>query len=450
MRQERSTGIIKGSRDVRSACLFVFTLLDQGWLIQEALARAYADYLLNVRDRHLLSELVFGIVRQELRLQWITASFLPKPERLPVPFLHILNIAVYSLIFLERIPPHAVYSSAQAAISRLFGTKLARLAIAVLHRIDAEKSTFLDPAAYVNREDPQTLRQDLALARYYSLPYWLLHYWQDVYGVTASLHLARRSVSKPLSGLVINPQIEGSVALRYRISSLPDVRCIGAWGFSLHESSLGLVTGSDISEWHAQGRISWQSPGSLSVVEHLGLCHWQRPVWDMCAGFGGKSALLAQCGVPIALCSDISRKRIQALLPEFQRRGLSLPPACLADATNPPLARFDGHILLDAPCSGLGILHRRPDLRRKRKTKRSLRLFPQTQKALLDRSLAYLAPGCELAYITCTLNPCENDLLIRQVLDEHPNLDLLCLWQTPHDDEQIDGMFGALLRRRIV
>ena len=79
MRQERSTGIVKGSRDVRSACLFVFTLLDQGWLIQEALARAYADYLLNVRDRHLLSELVFGIVRQELRLQWITASFLPKP-----------------------------------------------------------------------------------------------------------------------------------------------------------------------------------------------------------------------------------------------------------------------------------------------------------------------------------------------------------------------------------
>ncbi|MCR5813760.1 MAG: antitermination protein NusB [Desulfovibrio sp.] len=449
MSQEQSISFFKGREDVRNACLLVLRLLDDGWLIQEALSRAYADFSLNTKDRHLLSELAFGILRNEDRLEFIRNTFLQKPERLPVPFLHILNIAIYSLLFLERLPHYAVFSSAQKEITRLFGLKLARLAIAVLHRIVNERANFLDPSAYLKQEDPAPLRQMLALARYYSLPYWLLHYWQEVYGTAASLHLCRRSSSRPASGLLVNAQIPSAETFCHLLArKLPTARTIGAWGFSLSDHSLWQAFPAEqVSQWHTQGRFSWQSPGSLAVVEQLGLRHWQRPVWDMCAGFGGKSALLAQCGVPIALCTDTARKRLQALLPEFLRRALPVPLVCLADAAKPPLSSFDGHILLDAPCSGLGILNRRPDLRRKRKNKRCLRLFPKTQRVLLEKAVELLAPGCELAYITCTLNPCENEQLIAQVLEDHPHLEIRCLWQTPHDDEVLEGMFGVLLRR---
>ena len=441
--------MVKGRKDVRAACLLVLRMLDEGWLIQEALAHVYAECTLNVKDRHLLSELAFGIVRHEERLKFITDQYLQKPERLPVAFLHILNIAVYSLIFLQRIPHHAVFSSAQSQIMRLFGSKLARLAIAVLHRIASDATRFLDPSAYLRQEDPAPLRQMLALARYHSLPYWLLHFWQEVYGTASSLHLARRSSSRPATGLLVNASASAAESICHKLQqSLPNARRIGCWGFSLSDSSLWQsFHPHEVAEWHDQGLISWQSPGSLAVVDKLGLRHWQKPVWDMCAGFGGKSALLAQCGVPIALCSDLSRKRLQALLPEFQRRSLSLPLICLADASKPPLASFDGHILLDAPCSALGIFNRRPDLRRKRKNKRCLRLFPKMQKALLEKAVALLAPGSELAYITCTLNPFENERLIAQILEEYPHLERLCQWQTPHDDETLEGMFGVLLRR---
>ena len=190
--------------------------------------------------------------------------------------------------------------------------------------------------------------------------------------------------------------------------------------------------------------MSW---GSQTVLNKLGIFNWDRPIWDVCAGFGGKSAALAESGLDIAICSDTSKKRLVGLKADFMRRTLPQPLIMAADGLTPPVNKFAGHILIDAPCSVLGVLARRPDLRLTHKSKRSLRLFPAKQLALLNSAAQFLTAGAELAYITCTLNPVENERLVANFLRTCPSLHLISQWQTPHTSSYAEGMYGVLLRK---
>ena len=96
---------------------------------------------------------------------------------------------------------------------------------------------------------------------------------------------------------------------------------------------------------------------------------WPTPVWDACAGRGGKSLLLAEAGIPTALASDPSAARIAGIASECRRLGLAPLPTVRALADLPPLRSWHGTILIDAPCSGLGVLSRRPDSKWKRTPK---------------------------------------------------------------------------------
>ena len=98
------------------------------------------------------------------------------------------------------------------------------------------------------------------------------------------------------------------------------------------------------------------------------------------------------------------------------------------------------------PCSGLGVLARRPDLRRRPRT--ALAEHADLQRAILKALAARLEPGAELAYITCTLHPLENEQAVDWLLAEDSGLERLVQWQTPHDHPWLEGMFAARLRRR--
>ena len=283
--------------------------------------------------------------------------------------------------------------------------------------------------------------------------FWLLNFWQQQYGLAQALFFAKRSFVRPRVGIVLSAEHPRSEELRLQLLSAQTeygsrIERIGSHGFAFESHVFQtFFEGRDAMSLHAQGLFSFPSAGSQAVVHGLSLTLWRKPVWDMCAGFGGKSALLAHYGVALSLCTDTSHTRLKGLRSDFARRGLPIPSCLLSDAITPPLTRFHGHILLDTPCSGLGILSRRPDLRRARKNKRSLRLFPRQQKALLASAYSCLERGCELAYITCTLSPAENEEQINAFLKEHPDLELLRVYRTPSDDLGYEGMFGALLRR---
>ncbi len=276
----------------------------------------------------------------------------------------------------------------------------------------------------------------------------------------------------PRTGLDSAPQIEhedfsrhlGQEACAYSAlplsRSMQGIASLGDYGFAFAPGALPeQLLGQSMSYWQAQGLLSFQSAGSQWLMQELGLAQWASEanalIWDACAGVGGKALWLAEQGARIALASDTSSKRLYRLRKDCLRLGLAQITAVQADAAQAPLKSQNSHsksmrILLDAPCSGLGILARRPDMRLagRRSAKDLVDTYPEIQRRLLSACLALLLPGGELAYLTCTLNPLENEQQILTALKANPDLELIGICQTDIRHPWLEGMFGARLRRR--
>ncbi len=449
-------------RNGRTAALHALLLADSGLSAQEALADALSGPLgeggkavavLPQQERHLCSELVYGCMRAEIRIAYLLGRVLPKPERLPLPLRHILELAVYALLFQERVPDHAAVHSAVAQVERLFGRSLARVTNGALRSIQRFGAAVDTREFYVVGKEGALADEWGGLCRYYSLPRWLGDLWHDAYGGEAALCLMRRSFARPWSGVRVNARHEAAEELLAGLRHCAKEGCgeaVGRWGVAFAPGELPAhVLGQSLSLWRASGALSLQSAGSQLAVQALELDCWDAPVWDACAGFGGKSVALLEQGIDVTLCTDRSWSRLRHLPGVCRELHLPRPAVCLADACAPPLRGWNGHILLDAPCSGLGVLARRPDIRKdSRRTPADLKQLAALQDRMLLRLSALLQQGRELAYITCTLNPTENELAVGRLLAARPELMLLRQWQTPHGHPWLEGMYGAVLRRR--
>ncbi|GEM_PF-90771 len=473
------------------------------------------------QDKALCTELVYGCLRTELRLDFLLHRVLPRPEGLPRPMQLLLALAVYGLLFQDRVPPHAVVHEAVEQVRTLLGQGLARVANGALRSLQRMGSEPAQQSFYSGRPDGKKHRQGAAgddsffgKCIFYSVPLWIGEMWRAAYGEHAALALMQRSFERPWAALRINAQHADAPALYTALASphgavaaqspmIPaldasapaasgpavsrsDAPCgasladpehgaglpeghagladrnpllelqdnrqapvaIGAWGLAFAPGAMPReALGRDLREWVACGALSRQSAGSQHALLALGLDRWNEPVWDACAGHGGKSAALMEWGVPVALCSDRSFSRLRGLPGQCATLGLPVPPHCLADAVVPPLRQWPGHILVDAPCSGLGVLARRPDIRRREP--QHLAELEALQQNMLRTLAGILQPGRELAYMTCTLNPAENERAIDQLLESNSDLTLERQWQTEHDHPWLEGMFGAVLRKKV-
>ncbi|WP_298031205.1 transcription antitermination factor NusB [uncultured Desulfovibrio sp.] len=448
-------------RNGRTAALHALLLIDAGLNAQEALAAALADTqrgptapngALPSQERHLCSELVYGCLCAEIRIAYILGRVLSRPERLPFPLLHIFELAVYALLFQDRVPDHAAVHGAVEQAERLFGRYLARVANGALRSIQRFGVAVDTPEFYNEGTGRGSSGAWDGLCRYYSLPRWFADIWLAAYGEENALALMRRSSVRPWTALRINARHAFAPALHAALLAFAEKgrgQAVGLWGVAFAPGALPAdVLGNSLEHWRRSGALSFQSAGSQLVVEKLGLTCWQGRVWDACAGFGGKSAALLERNVDVTLSTDCAWSRLRHLPDMCRDLHLPVPVACLADATEPPLSGWDGHILLDAPCSGLGVLARRPDIRRpSRRAPADLEQLAGLQNRLLVRLGGLLRPGRELAYITCTLNPAENEQAVSRLLRARPELALVREWQTPHVHLWLEGMYGAVLRR---
>lgn len=439
--------------DARDLAVRALTLMDAGMPVQAAVDGVLSTSALAPRERRLVAELVYGCARERIRCDAILGRLLRKPEGLPRPMLYCLAIAVHSLLFQTRIPAHAAISEAVRQVGRLYGQRLGRVANGVLRSLQRLGDAPLDVAWYVDGRDAPALRSWRAACRFWSLPDSIADLWRDAYGEEAALALMRRSFARPWTGIRINAQHPKARALREALEvSVPEAERanIGPWGLAFAPGSLPEeALGEPLARLREQGLLDFQSAGSQAVLLELGLSQWQQPVWDACAGVGGKSLALLEAGVPVRLASDMSAKRLELLLATLARRGAAQTAVTLADAARPPLRRWQGNILVDAPCSGLGVLARRPDIRFPgRRDGAALRIYAQTQQCILAALAARLESGCELAYLTCTLNPAENEAVVERMLSQDRGLELLRTWTTPLTHPWLEGMFGAVLRRR--
>lgn len=441
--------------DAREAALHVLTLVDAGQPLQGALDAVLDASRLAARERRLCADLAYGVCRECVRLDAIFSRLLPAPEGLPRPMRHILALGAHSLLFQARVPAHAAIFCAVEMARVRYGQRMARLANGVLRSLQRLGDAVADSAWYAGDDHSRQSADDVrwhGLCRFWSMPDAIAGLWRKAYGEDAALSLMRRSFQRPWTGLRVNAAFPEAMALRESLVAQAQPgqwEALGAWGLAFAPGAVPQIAlGHELDHWRRRGALAFQAAGSQRVLLELGLEQWDAPVWDACAGFGGKSVALAEWGCQVALATDTSGKRLALLRPHFDARALVPPLVALADAARPPMRAWAGNILADVPCSGLGVLGRRPDIRCAMLRNRSVQHFAAEQRRILRALSGCLQPGRALAYITCTLNPLENEETVAWLLKQDAGLRLVREWMTPHDHPWLEGMYGAVFRRK--
>ncbi len=410
--------------------------------VQEALdielsqARRRGPTALDPRDAALATELCYGYLRLKTRVDFVVQGFLRKPDAAPPALLTLLGLAGYGLQYLERVPAYATVDWAVRATAKRFGKALSGLANAVLRRVSELGPVALQTEYYRRPKETETT----FLERYWACPGWIVDTWLQAYGAEATLHYLRAQATPPLLGLRCNLRHAGFPELFTSLAGSATCVATQSPGVALR----GGAHVPDLATLLEQGAVSRQSLASLQALHALELPD-SGELWDLCAGHGGKTCALLEATDLRVLASDANLARLKDLRRELARLNLPDVPVFRHRAeAPPPLRRAPRIILMDAPCSGLGVLSRRPDAKWRRAPE-DVRKLAALQRRLLDRAAQSLASGGLLAYITCTLHPVENQEQIARLLRGHPALRLEREWSTPSDSPLNEFLYAALL-----
>lgn len=362
---------------------------------------------LDPRDRRLATELTFGCIRWRKRIDYILSKFLKgEVARLDPYTRNILRLGAYQVFFLDRIPDYAAISEAVKQ-SKKFGSKGCSSLVNGVLRSMAERSSDI--------VFPDGKHQPVEhISTFYSHPRWLVDRWVKRYGVEETQRLCEANNSiPPLSiraNLLKTTREELSEKLQQEnVSSQPG---------RLSSSSLSIVIRDDLAslEGYRKGLFQVQDESSVLVSDILE----PRPgetIVDLCSGPGGKTTHIAELmedeGLVIAV--DIRRSRLKFVLDNAGRLGLNIIVGVVADGQFFG-ARSADRILVDAPCSGLGVLRRRADLRWRMSEKEIVNLS-RLQLALLLSAADSVRAGGILVYSTCTIEPEENELVVSRFLE---------------------------------
>lgn len=369
---------------------------------------------LNDLDKGLLNEIVHGVLRWQLKLDWVITGFFhgnyPKSD---VNVRNALRVALYQILFLERIPSSAAVNEAVEMIKRIRGQKSADLVNAVLRNIDRNVAAIRYPIA---GEDPIHY-----LSVVYSHPQWIVRRWYKRFGMVNTEKLLEANNRRPPLTLRVN-------TLRSNIEEVTGILDSAniPWTRSPYVPSFLRVSGLGNVASHSLFR-----EGKYTVQdESAGLaCLLVSPqpgdrIIDLCAAPGGKSMYLAELmrnrGEVVAI--DKYEIKLQMIKNAADRLGITIISTEEADAANYNKGVAD-KVLLDAPCSGLGVLTKKPDIKWKREPE-DITTLVEIQEKLLHNAARLVKPDGALVYSTCTTEPEENIDLIRRFCSTHPGFSI--------------------------
>lgn len=410
--------------------------------IQAALDAVLSRRRMDRRDTALAVELAYGHARMRGRTAFLLSRYLKDPDGLPPPVWAAMSLAAHEMLHLDRIPAYASADWAVGRVKALAGPKLAGVANAVLRRLADEAPGLMDMDACRTPEASETT----VLARHYSCPEWIVELWRKAYGHEAALRLLAAQAGPAPTGLRVNAARPDAQELFNRLASLPgcvlaDFPTVAlAPGTDLEAAGIGL------EELSAVGRLSRQSAAAQTALAGLQPQAWTGPVYDACAGRGGKTTQLLETTTHAVWAADTHRGRLRALRRECARLGLPDIPVFAASGYHPPLGRAPGTVLLDAPCSGLGVLSRRPDAKWKR-TPKDVAALARIQEGLLAAAIETVAPGGRVVYLTCTLAPMENREAVDRFVARNPEARLETMREPDPASPLAEFFFAAVIRR---
>jgi 16S rRNA (cytosine967-C5)-methyltransferase len=382
-----------------------------------ALRQALRHSVLDRRERAFITECVYGVVRWRGRIDWLLAQACRPPLASLTPWIrNALRLGAYQCLWMQRVPCWAAVHETVALAKRFGHQGTARLVNGVLRTLLRQHKTYSPPDA--------TTQPAAHLAVTSSHPQWLVERWLQRYGWERTQALCKAN-NQPLGVSVrVNTLRTTAAALEARLRQEGCQQLtpapLGWCGF--------VVQGSDRLEAlpsYQEGLFQVQDSGAMLVAPLCQVQDGQR-VLDTCAAPGGKTTHLAQLmhdtGRLLAL--DVRESRLRLLQDNIRRLRLTSITPLVADAAAPlPLRQKFDRILVDAPCSGFGVLRRHPDIKW-RKQPAEIMALQTVQLLLLRTLLPYLEVDGMLIYSVCSNEPEETYEVVRCLLVEHPQLRL--------------------------
>jgi 16S rRNA (cytosine967-C5)-methyltransferase len=360
-------------------------------------------------DKSLMVEIVHGVIRWKNRLDWVLSGFYHgNYYKSEINLKNTLRVAVYQVLFLDKIPEYAIVNEAVDFIKRLNGEKAANLINAVLRNILRSKTEIHYP-------DPKQENLNY-LSVYYSHPSWMVKRWLSRFGFEETEKLLISNNQNPGVTIRINRMKIEPVAFL----SLLDKSSIKYQGSEYLDYFIKVIDFSELI------KLNYFSEGYFSIQDESAalptLLLQPQPVdivIDLCAAPGGKTAHIAETmkntGKIIAVDKfDYKLKLIQESCSRLGIRNVETIASDAGELKSEPVDK----ILADVPCSGLGVLRKKPDIRWKREPEDIPQLV-KSQKAILNNAIQLLKTSGVLVYSTCTMEPEENFLLIQEFLKEH-------------------------------
>lgn len=379
------------------------------------LASYIKQYGLSDLDRRFFTELVYGVIRRKNYLDAIIEHFCKKKiNKLSPVVVELLRLGLYQLIYMDKVPHSAAVNESVKLAKKFTKGGVERFVNAILRNyLRRQEEVSIDALAKSESE---------RLAYLYNQPLWLVKLWVKEYGLDRASELFAYFNGKPLLVGRINTLRASKEAV------ISDLECQGV---SFEESTLlEEALYLDLSEGAlhdtkciVEGKVAIMDEASMAVAHVVSPKKGER-ILDCCAAPGGKSfhmaALMDNQGEILSF--DIHDHKIALLEANATRLGVTIVEARVKDALtlHPEDIGYFDKVLVDAPCSGLGVLQKKLDMRW-RKEETSLSELPELQLAILEKAANCLKEKGVLVYSTCTLNRKENEGVVEAFLEKHSN-----------------------------
>ena len=421
-----------------AAVKVVFEVNERGAYSNIALAKLLRTENFSDIDRRFCTELVYGTVKAGESIDWIISKYINRPlKKIDPKVAAILRVGIYQIFFLDRVPNSAAVNES-VELAKKISIGSSKFVNAVLRSAVREP----DKAKFPKDDTAEAI----ALSMFH--PQWLVERWIEQFGIEQTKEICIADNKEPPLTLRVN------TLKTNRLEVLENLKTqnIVARPSTLTEEGIIIDSGAGSLDHLAilqQGLCQVQDESSMLVAHALESKSGEFII-DCCAAPGGKTTHIAELmnNTGHILAVDIHEHKIKQIKSNASRLGIKIIESIQLDARKIG-SKFTGkadRVLVDAPCSGLGVLRRKADLRWK-KTLNEMKALPALQLEILNSAAQTLKQGGTLVYSTCTLEYEENEGIINKFINTHSDF-ILEYTKTllPHIDGT-DGFFIAKLKR---
>jgi 16S rRNA (cytosine967-C5)-methyltransferase len=436
----------------RTAVKVLGEVLQKGAFSNIVLGRELNKSNLNDKDRALATEIVYGTLKYKYTIDVILNYYIKSDlEKMDGDILNILRISLYQMIYLDKIPEFAVVNEA-VELAKRNSIKGSRLVNGVLRNYLRNKD--------INYCDEKNNTERLSFK--YSFPKWIVNLFISQYGT--------EDAERILNGLNMIP------AITVRVNNLK-AEYEDAWkllednGYDIEEGKICpeaiiITKGRNVEDnpLFKDGLITVQDESAMLVAPSMDLEEGMT-VLDLCSAPGGKTCHIAEImnNTGDVFAFDIHLSKLPMIKENAERLGIKNIKCNVLDATKYDTTYKEkaDRVLIDVPCSGLGIIRKKPEIKWNKNTNAMKELI-EIQRQIMTSACKYVKPGGKLIYSTCTLNKEENEENIRWFIKRHSEFSLEPLYYGESDniiyhkegymtilpDKHMDGFFIAKMIRR--